>query len=141
MKKLLLTGGLILASLALAGAQGTIKFYNTASTYYVSTNIVGGPTMGVTDTNAGDYYYALLYDTSVPTSANPLTGGWADTGLRASNNTFLFAGGISGPGGLNGVAVSQVAPGASAYFEVVGWSASFNSLTLQQMLTAWDGVL
>jgi hypothetical protein len=143
MKKLLLTGGLILASLALASAQGTIRFNNTSSTFYVSTNGTGvvwgynGTTTGVTDTNAGDYYYALLYDTSVPTSADPLTGGWADTGLRATND-FLFAGGIRGPGGGNGVALPQVAPGGSAYFEVMGWSASLNHYTLSQLLFQWN---
>jgi hypothetical protein len=144
MKKLLLTGSLIMASLALVSAQGTIKFNNTTATFYVSTNGTGtgsgenGTTTGVTDkTAAGDYYYALLYDTSTPSSANPSTGGWLATGLIGTNNTTLFAGGITGPGGANGTAVSQVAPGATAYFEVVGWSASLNGLSLTQMLAEY----
>jgi hypothetical protein len=142
MKKLLLTGSLILASLALASAQGTIKFNNTTASFAVSTNGTGtglgqnGTTTGATDKGAGDYFYELLYDTSTPTSSNPLTGGWTSTGLMASNSTsaIFVAGSVAGPGGAAGTPVSQVAPGGAAYFEVVGWSASLNGLTLAQML-------
>jgi len=138
MKKILLTGSLIVASLALANAQGTIKFNNNTSTYYVSTNgVANGGTVGVTDKVAGDYYYELLYDVSTPASSNPATGGWSSTGLVGTNGV-VFGGGITGPGAANGVAVSQVAPGASAYFEVVGWSASLNGLSLTQMLADYQ---
>jgi hypothetical protein len=136
MKKILFIVSLIMASLVLADAQGTIKFNNTSGAFLVSTN--DGIHIGPTDKVAGDYYYALLYDTSTPTSGDPLTGGWSATGLIATNGT-IFAGGITGPGGANGVAVPQVAPGATAFFEVVGWSASLNGMTLAQMLAAYDG--
>jgi len=143
MKKILLTGCLIVASLALANAQGTIKFNNSSAAFLVSTNGnagVGGngTTTGGTDKGPADYYYALLYDATTPTSADPLTGGWAATGLIATNSTspIFAAGSLTGPGGANGTAVSQVAPGASAFFEIVGWSASLNGMTLAQMLAA-----
>jgi hypothetical protein len=97
MKKLLLTGSLVLASLALATAQGTIKFNNTSAAFLVSTNGTGtnpgqnGTTTGLTDKVSADYYYALLYDTTTPSSGNPLTGGWASTGLTGTNGTVFAA--------------------------------------------------
>lgn len=150
MKKLLLTGSLILGSLALANAQGTIKFNNTSAAFNVSTNGTGtgpgqnGTTTGITPTAANGFYYALLYDTSVPISGNPVTGGWSNTGLIGTNNSTLFAGGITGPGGANGAAIAALAPGATAYFMVVGWSASLNSLGLATLLSehnsgVWTG--
>jgi hypothetical protein len=147
MKKILLIWNLIMAGFVLADAQGAIKFSNFSTGYYVSTNgaRVGlGSASGVTDIGLGDYYYELLYDTSTPTSSNPLTGGWEPTGLIATNST-IFAGGITGPGGAAGVAVPQVAPSASAYFEIVGWSASLNSFSLPQLLAQynsgnWEGL-
>jgi hypothetical protein len=138
MKKILLACGLMMAGTALVCAQGTIKFNNTSASFLVSTNdTINGGTIGLTDKVAGDYYYALLYDVTTPTSADPASGGWTATGLIGTNGT-IFAGGITGPGGANGTAVSEVAPGATAFFEVVGWSASLNGMTLAQMFAAND---
>ena len=145
MKKLLLTGTLILTSLCLASAQGTIKFYNISGLYAVSTNGTGtgpgqnGTTSGLMATSATaplGYYFALFWDGTVPTSSNPLTGGWtlatSDGTTPLVGNNYITAGGINGTGGTAGTAVNALAAGTSAYFEFVGWSASLG--------TSWSAV-
>lgn len=136
MKKILLIGGFVIASLGMANAQGTVKFYNTTSAFYVSTNgtAANGTTTGVIATSTAapsGYYFALLVNTGSPVSATPTSSGWAlatsDGTTPITGNNYLLAGALSGTGGANGTAVSGVAPGASAYFEVVGWSASLGT--------------
>ena len=143
MKKALLTFGLALISVALVEAQGTLKFYNINGTFLVSTNGNGfGAGPGVTDKTPGDYYYALLYDATTPTSANLLTGGWTLSSLVGTNNSIV-AGGITGPGGSTaaGTPVAGTTAGGAYYIELVGYSASLTAnMTLQQMLDAYYGV-
>jgi hypothetical protein len=143
MKKILLTGCLILASLGLASAQGTVKFYNIAASFLISTNGTGtgagqnGTTTGLMATSATaptGYYFALFYDASAPTSASPLTGGWthatSDGTTALVGNNYVLAGGITGPGtagGSGGTPVNGIALGGQAHFEFVGWSASLGT--------------
>jgi hypothetical protein len=145
MKKLLLTGSLVMASLALASAQGTIKFFNVTAAFLVSTNGTGtgagenGTTTGLTDKTSGDYYYALLYASSTPSSANLLTGGWT-VSTSTGTNYSLSAGGIIGGGGASGGPIASTTAGNNYYLELVGYSASLAStMTLQQMLNAYYG--
>ncbi len=150
MKKLVLSVAVVLAGLAVASAQGTIKFYNIGSSYLVSTNGTGtgvgqnGTTTGLMDKTANSYYFALLMSSAAPTSSNPLTGGWtvAQTGgvNLVGNNYTLIAGGITGNGGANGVAVDGWAAGSTKYVELVGWSASLGTTWSQitsQLSTGW----
>jgi len=148
MKKILLTGVLIAASLALASAQGSIKFYNITASFLVSTNGTGtaagenGTTSGKTDQTSGDYYYAVFYDATTPTSANLLTGGWTLASITGTNYS-LAAGGIIGPGGAaaGGAAIPGTIAGNSYYIDLVGYSASLaGTMTMTQMLDAFYGV-
>jgi hypothetical protein len=140
MKKILLTGCLILASLGLASAQGTVKFYNITASFLISTNGTGtgvgqnGTTTGLMATSATaptGYYFALFYDASAPTSASPLTGGWTQATANGVTplvgNNYIVAGGLSGNGAGAGTAVNGIALGGQAYFEFVGWSASLGT--------------
>lgn len=131
MKKLILTVGLVVATMAVANAQGLIKFYNVATTYNVSTN--NGST-GLISKTANSFYFALLVDSTAPTSANYLTGGWtvatmASDGVTPfmATNYTLSAGALIGPGGSSGAAVSSWAYATAQYVEILGWSANMGT--------------
>lgn len=139
MKKLILSIAIAAASVAVASAQGTIKFYNITAAYDVSTNGTGtgpglnGTTTGLVGTSTtypNGYYFTVLIDATTPTSANPLTGGWSDAssgGAPVIGKNYSLAGGINGTGGTAGVAIDGWAGGVSDYVEVVGWSASLGT--------------
>ncbi len=127
MKKTILSLAVVLASLAIASAQGTIKFFNINSSYLVSTPT--GP-IATSTASPNGYYFALLTSSSAPSSSDPLTGGWTvaqSGGANLVGNNYLVAGGISGNGGANGVAVDNWAAGATKFVEIVGWSVSLGT--------------
>jgi len=112
MKKIILS--LAISSMAAYGAfaQGTVYAIN-GSGLLISTN---GVTSGETQSSAGGYYYALLIDSSTPTSANPLTGGWTYSGVTLTNLVNgVISGGTSAT--ANGWAVNTY-----DNYEIVGWS-------------------
>lgn len=150
MKKTILSLAVVLAGLGVAGAQGTIKFYNASPLYLISTNgtPMNGTTTGVMDKTANDYYFALLISSGTPTSQDPLTGGWsvAQSGGAnlVGNNYTVIAGGVNGTGSAGGVAVDNWAAGATMNVELVGWSASlgtsWSEIASQLAANSWNAL-
>jgi len=93
------------------------------------------------------YYYTMLIDTTTPTSANPLTGGWTQaynnaTGLplMATNNN-IGPGGMLGPNGVGYTHLQNEAAGTQLYFELIGWSADLGTTWAQvsdEMYNYWS---
>lgn len=131
MKKLLLTSALILAGISAANAQGLIKIFNIATPGLVSTN---WGSIGLMTKTANSYYFALLISDTIPTSPNPLQGGWTvaqSGGVDViGHNSTTVAGGVEGPGsgtGASGFAVDDWAYGTAKYVELFGWLASIGA--------------
>jgi len=111
MKKLAAT--LCLSALtAGAFAQGLVTFNNGPTTQITSG--AAGQTAALAAGNPGAYYFALLTSAA---QAGPFTF----SGAYATNTAS--AGRISG----GTATIASVAPGATFYYEVAGWSSSFGA--------------
>jgi hypothetical protein len=119
---------ILLAMTCLAGnhfcqAQGTVNFANLGSNLNAQVHIdtLAGPLAG-----AGYMAQLLLR-----------TGGGSLTPVGAPAN-FI---GSTAPGYFNGgvVTVSQVAPGASATFQVFAWDSASVITSYAQAIAAWNG--
>jgi len=115
MKKILLTLAIASAAVCSTFAQGTVSTLNGAGALGISTNgTAGGGGIGIT--LGTGYYYALLIDSSAPSSANPLSGGWTYSGVMMTNiNNGLESGGAT-------VTVNGWAGNTFVNYEIVGWS-------------------
>jgi hypothetical protein len=132
MKVILFSFALTFLGSATTNAQGTVEMFNAASSYLISTNNGFGSSTGLISTTASSYYFALLIDSSIPTSSNPLTGGWSiaqSDGINViAHNSTTVAGGIGDASTpfdkISGFSVDGWAPGTAYYVEIVGWSAA-----------------
>jgi len=130
-------------------AQGTITINSSAAAYAMYTNSAvgvnfGGPgtggVSGKTAAGASNFYYQLLIQsyTGLGVVDNPnAANGWVSAGgLALANSSPIAAGGIAGPGGASGAAVSNwgaptggsaSAGGTEMYYMLVGWSSSLGN--------------
>jgi len=164
MKKILTFTALAVGLLASYG-QGTLKVYNISATYAISTNtgtsiFAGGTQTGGTSgklalpATGNLYYFALLAAPYSPstTTTNPSTFAGLSGSFVAvagiSNSTV--AGGISGPGGNAGSAVTGWAAPTDANYNtaaemnyiLVGWSANLGATWASiatQLAGGWGG--
>jgi len=88
------------------------------------------------DTAPNAYYYALLFDSSMPTGdTGPTNPGWSlvtqEGGAALTMTNWVIAGSLTGPGFSGGVQVN-LAAGTTYYVELVGWSVSLGT-TLSQV--------
>jgi hypothetical protein len=144
MKKTILSLGLVVAGAAAVNAQGLVEMYSVSPSFAVSTNgVTVGKLAQSSVTADGKYYFALLVDSTTPTSSNPTTGGWtlATSGGAAFLGTnYVAAGSLAGLGNNKGAAVDGWAAGTSEYVELVGWSASLGTSYAQVAAEALTGL-
>jgi hypothetical protein len=118
-------GYIILQGTVVAISTNTSSFYNQNQGVYVAGNTTSS------DTAPNAYYYALLFDSSMPTgNTGPTNPGWTlvtqQGGAALAMNNYFLAGGLSGTGTSAGVQVNMAA-GTTYYVELVGWSASLGT--------------
>ncbi len=117
--------------------QGEVIFANSIKSLVYTNSLPGGAATGLTATNANSFYYALFVAPASVTSVGNVAfndANWTFTGDYATN--AARAGHLYGTTTANETTVVPgYAPGASASFTVVGWSANIGS-TLAD-LKAW----
>jgi hypothetical protein len=117
--------------------QGEVIFANSVKSLVYTNSFPGGAATGLTATNANSFYYALFVAPASITSVANVAfndANWTFTGDYATN--AALAGHLYGNTTANETSVVPgYAPGASASFTVVGWSANIGS-TLAD-LKAW----
>jgi hypothetical protein len=143
MKKLTVTIVCALAFTGMAFAQGSVFWGGitpaamTAQTNTAISALFGGPSsggvVGYTAVTAGGFYYELLYNTSFTGSqaAKPTTltalSTWLDTGLGATNATYVTAAGKLIPIAGTSQATVPWAAGVTNNIMLVGWSANLGT--------------
>lgn len=156
------TSFILLASLA-AGqpvfAQGLFNASNVGASALISTNTFMG-TSGALAPVAGSYDFAIFYSLTadnvlgvtaaqVPCAQGFTCGGFPIMALAFNDSNWqlaTYATNIAVAGRLRGTAedasgstaIAGVAPGTTAYFVVLGWSANIGS-TIQDVMANWAG--
>lgn len=121
----------LLGIASMSFGQGYVSFANTSTTRVSNDGLLQAAAP------VGSYYYELIVAPQGTASVPNDLAGW--TGVALGTNT-LTAGRMFG-NNVDGFAAVQVpgyAPGTSAAFAVVGWSANFGS-TYADALATWNG--
>jgi len=145
MKKLLAIA-LLAGATAISHGQGYIGVANTSTTKISDGGPIGQPSAG------SSYYFEILIAPTTVTNINqfdPLSGGWLDTTIMATNinsrangliqpmNNNVDDNGAQVPSSV--MSFSSSAGTGTANFAVVGWSANLGP-TLADALDAMEGV-
>jgi hypothetical protein len=140
MKKLL-TLAALMGAVSMSFGQGFVAFFNTSGSRfstnsYLTANTSGGSGAAVAAAAPGSsYYFELLVAPSTTSTIGSSLTGWTDTGVLAANTAT--AGRLTGQTQTDGGAlIPGYAPGSTANFAIVGWSANLG--TYQQALAWWN---
>jgi len=134
--------GLLFSAIALQGfAQGTglVNMSNTSGAL-ATTNLNNGVATG-NALGLGQYYYALLISSTLPTTngmgisvgssgvisaSNPTTFGFTATAITGTNSAASTGGRFTG-GPATGVQVAGTSAGNTYYYVIAGWSSSLGT--------------
>jgi len=133
MKKLT-TIAALLGAASLTFGQGVVNF--SSGTVKIAINAtVGGPSTAYVS-GAGSYYFALLEAPTTQTTVDNSLAGWQFTGNYGTNSASgRFTGNYTAD---PGVTIGGLAPGSTANFVIVGWSANIGP-TWADAMAAWNG--
>ncbi len=105
-----------------------------------NTSVIGGsggitgPIPTQTQAGAASYFALLIASTTTAGDTSPFGPDWSQAQVFGSPGTFITAtnslnlvGGVSGTGGVNGVAVDGWIPGTAMNLMLVGWSANLGT--------------
>jgi len=137
MKKILVPLALLALAAVSARAQGLINFGNTSTTKISTNSIWDGAAAGVTETNSGQYCFALYYSTTATSVSGQTTAiaGNSSVNYAFNDSAWTLAGygtstALAGhllSASTNPIAIPGVVGGTTLQFVVIGWSANIGT--------------